>query len=101
MSTYFAIQTLDKPGHAQLRADVRAEHLVYLKAHVRRLAAAGGLLEDDGVATAGGGILLIEATDRADAERFAHEDPYAKAGLFQSITVTRWRKAFFDGQCLV
>jgi uncharacterized protein YciI len=101
MSTYFAIQTLDKPGHSQMRADMRAEHLVYLKANVHRLVAAGGLLEDDGASTAGGGILLIEATDRADAERFANEDPYAKAGLFQSITVTRWRKAFVDGKSFV
>ena len=100
MSMYFAIQTIDKPGHAHMRADLRATHLDYLKANVRRLQAAGALLDDEGNAGAGG-ILLIEAEDRADAERFAAQDPYALGGLFQSVTVTRWRKAFFDGQCLV
>lgn len=100
MPIYFAIQTIDKPGHAQLRADLRAAHLDYLKAHQPRLQAAGALLEDDG-STGAGGILLVAAEDRADAEQFAAQDPYALGGLFQSVTVTRWRKAFFDGQCLV
>ena len=42
-----------------------------------------------------------DVADRAVAERFIAGDPYTKAGLFQSVTVTRWRKAFFDGRCLV
>ncbi|WP_326533976.1 YciI family protein [Pseudorhodoferax sp.] len=99
-TVYFAIQTTDKPGHAHIRADVRPAHLQYLKAHVHRFVAAGALLEDDG-SPGTGGILLIAATDRADAERFAAEDPYTLAGLFETVKVTRWRKAFFDGQCLV
>lgn len=96
----YAIQSIDKPGHTQLRADKRPEHLAYLKSHVARLIAAGGLLEDD--ATGGkGGIILLDTDDRAEAERFAAEDPYTLAGLFEKVTITRWRKAFLDGQCLL
>lgn len=96
----YAIITQDKPDHAALRAEVRSAHLDYLKANVTLLIAAGALLHDDG-STGEGGILLVDTDDRAVAERFIAGDPYTKAGLFQSVTVTRWRKAFFDGRCLV
>ena len=96
----FAIVTQDKPNSAHLRAEVRAVHVEYLKKHQKMLIAAGGLLEDDG-SSGPGGILLVDTDDRAVAERFLAEDPFTKAGLFEKATVTRWRKAFFDGKCLL
>jgi hypothetical protein len=96
----YAIQTLDKPGTADLRASTRPAHLDYLKAHQHLLLAAGALINDDGTG-GNGGILLVDTDDRAVAERFINEDPFTKAGLFEKVTVTRWRKAFFDGKCLV
>ena len=60
----------------------------------------GALLHDDG-STGEGGILLVDTDDRAVAERFIADDPYTKAGLFEKVLVTRWRKAFFDGKALV
>lgn len=96
----YAILTQDKPGTAQLRADKRAAHLEYLTAHQHLLLAAGALIEDDG--TGGkGGILIVDTDDRQEAERFIANDPFTKAGLFEKVTVTRWRKAFFDKQRLV
>jgi len=96
----YAILTQDKPGTAQLRADTRATHLEYLTAHKDLLLAAGALIEDDG--TGGkGGILIVDTDDRQEAERFIANDPFTKAGLFEKVTVTRWRKAFFDKQRLV
>jgi uncharacterized protein YciI len=96
----YAIQTQDKPGSAELRAAHRPAHLEYLTANARMLLAAGALIDDGG--TGGhGGILLIDTEDRAEAERFIADDPFTKAGLFDSITVTRWRKAFFDGKRLL
>ncbi|MFO1319124.1 MAG: YciI family protein [Burkholderiales bacterium] len=96
----YAIQTVDKPGSAEIRAATRPAHLDYLKAHQHLLLAAGALIDDDGTG-GNGGILLVDTDDRAAAERFIAEDPFTKAGLFQTVTVTRWRKAFFDGKCLV
>ena len=96
----FAIQTYDKPNHGHVRAETRAVHVEYLKKHQKMLIAAGGLLEDDGSAGAGG-ILLVDTEDRAVAEKFIAEDPFSLAGLFERVTVTRWRKAFFDGECLI
>ncbi len=96
----YAIQTADKPGSAALRASTRPAHLDYLKAHQHLLLAAGALIEDDGTGGSGG-ILLVDTDDRAVAERFIAEDPFTLAGLFEKVTVPRWRKAFFDGKCLV
>ena len=96
----YAIQTTDKPGHGHVRAEVRAKHLEYLTAHQHLLLAAGALINDDGSGGAGG-ILLVDTDDRSEAQRFIAEDPFSKAGLFEKVTVTRWRKAFFDGKRLV
>ena len=96
----YAIQTTDKPGTADLRLRERPAHLEYLSANQHLLLAAGALIEDDG--TGGkGGILLVDTDDRAVAEKFIADDPFTKAGLFEKVTVTRWRKAFFDGRKLV
>ena len=43
----------------------------------------------------------MDTDDRAEAERFIAEDPFTKAGLFQSVTVVRWRKAFFNRERLI
>ena len=91
----YAIQTKDKPGHGDLRAEVRAVHLDYLEANKDMLLAAGAVIEDDG-SGGHGGIIILEVDDRAAAEAFIAGDPFTKAGLFESVTVTRWRKAYFN-----
>jgi uncharacterized protein len=96
----YAIVTQDKPDHAHIRAQARPAHLDYLTANQHKLLAAGALIDDDG--TGGhGGILIIDTDDRAEAERFIADDPFSKAGLFEKVTVTRWRKAFFNKQRLL
>ena len=96
----YAIQTVDKPGTAALRVETRPAHLEYLVRHQHLLLAAGALIDDDG--TGGkGGILLIDTDGREEADRFIAEDPFTKAGLFEEVTVTRWRKAFFDKKRLI
>ena len=96
----YAIQTVDKPGTAELRASTRASHVEYLTRNKDKLLAAGALIDDDG--TGGhGGLPIVDTDDRAEAERFIAEDPFTKAGLFQKVTVTRWRKAFFNKERLI
>ena len=96
----YVIRTKDKPGHASLRAETRAEHLKYLEAHKGKLLAAGALLSDDGK-EATGGLLIVDVENRKSAEAFIADDPFTKAGLFAKISVKRWRKAFFNyANCL-
>lgn len=87
----FALYCVDKAGHGQTRADNRPAHLDYLKANLDRILLAGPLLGDDGTSVLGS-LLVIEADDRAAAEAFAAGDPYAKAGLFESVTIKAFKK---------
>ncbi|MDE0595903.1 MAG: YciI family protein [Akkermansiaceae bacterium] len=96
----FAIITTDKPGCEQVRVEHQTAHKKYLDDNKHRLLAAGAMLRDDAV-TAHGGILLVDTDNREEAEEFVRNDPFSKAGLFESLMITRWRKAFFDGERLV
>ncbi len=96
----YVIITTDKLGSLERRNELRAEHLDYLTSHQAKLLAAGAQIDDDG--TGGhGGVIIVDTDDRSEAQAFIDNDPFTKGGLFDSITVTRWRKAFFDGKKLV
>ncbi len=96
----YVVLTKDKPNSLDLRNKVRGEHLEYLDANKAALLAAGAMIEDDG--TSGyGGVLIVDTDDRATAEAFIENDPFTKAGLFESVTVSRWRKAFFNYERLI
>ena len=91
---FFIVLTTDKPDSAQVRADNRPEHIAYLESFGEKLVAGGATLSDDGESMTGS-FLLIDVEDRAAAEDFANNDPFAKAGLFAKTEIRRWRKVFF------
>ena len=80
----------DKPNASALRAGARAEHLAYIGAHQAQVKIAGPFLSDDGQ-TMLGSLIIVEAHDLAAARTFAASDPYALAGLFQSVEIKPWR----------
>jgi uncharacterized protein YciI len=96
----YIIQFLDKPDSGHVRAERRPQHLEYLDANKDKLLAAGSLLDDDG-SGGHGGIIIVDTDDRGEAERFIANDPYSRAGLFETVTVTRWRKAFYNFERLI
>jgi hypothetical protein len=87
----FMIYCQDKPGHGEVRAANRNAHLSYLEGFMKNVVVAGPLLTEDS-ATMIGSLLLMEFPSRAEAETFSAGDPYRKAGLFQNVTITPWRK---------
>ncbi len=89
---HFVIYCLDKPGHANVRQENRPAHVEYLKGSVDRIVAAGPLLNDE--AGMIGSTLIMKFDDRDEAEAWAAGDPYAKAGLFASVSITPWKKVF-------
>jgi hypothetical protein len=89
----FMIYCIDKPGHAEVRAANRPAHVDHLTRHERQLVVAGPLLSPDGLAMIGS-LIVLDADDRAAAEAFVAADPYTGAGLFQSVTITPYRKVF-------
>jgi uncharacterized protein len=90
----YVLYCLDRPGQGGLRAEHRAAHLEYLNRHADKISAAGPLLGEDGNAMIGS-LLIFEVGSRKEVEDFAAGDPYAKAGLFQSATITPWRRVLW------
>lgn len=94
----FIIETFDKPNHQSVRQAHRPAHLVFLEQHKRLLLACGAKLADDG-SDLGGGLYVVALDSREEAQRFIEADPFHAAGLFERVTLTRWRKAYVDGHC--
>lgn len=92
----FAISCTDKPGSLELRLATRPAHIEHLKAEAGRILLGGPVL--DAAGNPCGSLLVVEAADRAEAEAFAAADPYAKAGLFESVAIRPYRVVFKDGQ---
>lgn len=91
---FFIVVATDKPDAASIRAENRPVHLEYLQSFGAQVVAGGATLTDDGDAVTGS-FLLVDMADRAAAEAFAANDPFAKAGLFESVEIRRWRKVIF------
>ena len=79
----------DKAGALDVRLENRSAHVEYLKStdHVHL---AGPLIDADGGMC--GSMIVLDVPDMAAAEAWAANDPYAKAGLFSSVTLTEWKK---------
>jgi len=90
----FSIHCVDKTDEGlALRKANRPAHLEYLEANIDKVKFAGPTLTDDGQ-TPTGSLILIEAADRSEAEAFAAGDPYAKAGVFESVTIKATRQVY-------
>ena len=89
----YSLYCTDKPGSLEVRLGNRPAHLAYLEGLGDRLITAGPLLADDGQ-TPCGSLVIIEGADKADAEAVAAGDPYAAAGLFESVVIRPWRRVF-------
>lgn len=85
----FALMTKDKPGALQTRMDNREAHLAYI-AETGVVEMAGPVLDDDGQMC--GSLIVLEVADLAAAQAWADDDPYAKAGLFEAVTLRAWKK---------
>ena len=79
----------DKPDHLQTRLDNRAAHLEHIQTS-GVVEMAGPFLAPDGGMT--GSLLVLNVDTLAQAQAWAKADPYAKAGLFASVTLSEWKK---------
>ncbi|MGH6872094.1 MAG: YciI family protein [Rhizomicrobium sp.] len=87
----FVLTAIDKPDALELRMATRAAHFEYAKqTGVIRM---GGPFLDAGGDMAGS-LIIFEAADPDAAKAWAANDPYAKAGLFASSDVRRWKLTF-------
>lgn len=84
-----ALICIDKPDHLQTRIDNRPAHLEHIKTS-GIVEMAGPFLDADGAMIGSLVILTVETMD--EAKVWAEADPYAKAGLFESVTIREWKK---------
>lgn len=84
-----ALIARDKPGALQVRLDNRAAHLAYIE-ETGCVAEAGPLLDQDG--NMAGSLVILDVDSMAAGEDWAANDPYAKAGLFETTDLVTWKK---------
>ncbi len=85
----FALICLDRPNALQTRVDNRAAHLDHIRT--------SGVVEQAGpfIDAAGqmcGSLIVLDVPSKAEADAWAAADPYARAGLFQSVMIQEWKK---------
>ena len=85
----FALITKDNDGALQTRLDNRDAHLGYIK-ETGIVEMAGPFLDAEG--TMCGSLIILEVDNMEAAQIWADNDPYNKAGLFQSVTLQEWKK---------
>ncbi|KAF0175775.1 MAG: hypothetical protein FD162_342 [Rhodobacteraceae bacterium] len=83
-----ALICIDKPGHLQTRLDNRAAHLAHIEAS--GVVEMAGPFLNDGQMT--GSLVVLNVDTLEQAQAWAAADPYAKAGLFESVRITEWKK---------
>jgi len=82
----YAFVLMDRPDGAALRQRVRPEHKAYLAQVASRIAFAGPLLHDDGVAMLGS-LLAIDFDTREGAMAWLADEPFTRAGLYGATSV--------------
>ena len=85
----FALIARDKPGALDIRMTNRAAHLDYI-AQTGVVAQAGPLLDHEDQMC--GSLVILDVPDKPAAEAWAAADPYARAGLFETVDLIAWKK---------
>jgi len=89
---FFVALCMDKPGHVDTRLSTRPAHLAFLEAAGGKVRLGGPFLDPAGEKPIGS-LLILECDNEAEARALLAGDPYAKAGLFESVDVKPWRRA--------
>lgn len=92
----YLIYALDYANQSDVREKLRDAHRHHLKHIGNKLMASGALLGEDG-STVIGGVSLLDTDDLKEAEKFADDDPYTKAGIRKEVKILKWRKRWWDG----
>ena len=90
----FSVHALDHPDSAAKRQAVHADHVAHLKSAKDQgvtIVVGGPLVADDGK-TSIGSLMVLEAPDRASAEKFNNADPFAKNGIWAKVEIQRFDK---------
>ena len=88
---HYVIHCLDYPGAIQRRLDHYDAHKAYLGAAVIKTVISGPLMADDET-TMIGSCFVVEAAGLDEVRAFNAADPFAKAGLWQTVSIRPFLK---------
>ena len=85
----YCLICMDRPEGQDLRLANRPDHLAYVQ-ETLGVIVAGPFLSEDGE-TMIGSLIVLDVETLEEAESWAHNDPYAKAGLFDRVEIHHWK----------
>lgn len=86
---FYAVICKDNPGQLEVRKANREAHLAYIS-ETGVVAQAGPFLDDAGDMC--GSLVILDVADLDAAKTWAAGDPYAKAGLFENVSIQPWKR---------
>tara|TARA_E500000331_G_scaffold288756_1_gene284294 strand:+ start:14 stop:646 length:633 start_codon:yes stop_codon:yes gene_type:complete len=87
---YFA-WGINKPGVKEQRTALIHAHWDFIAKYDDSLIARGPVMDKDNLGEVIGSIHIVDVPDATAAETFVHDEPFARAGLFEDIIVERFR----------
>jgi len=93
----FLVNARDKANSLPLRLETRSDHLSWAAQYVDRIAMAGPVFSDNGE-TMAGSTFVISFDSLSAAQDWALQDPYAQAGLFETVEVVPFNWSIGDGK---
>jgi uncharacterized protein len=87
---FVMLYAVDKPGQQELRTSLKQQHSARLNegAAGLRLLLSGPLLDEAGREIGSLGVLEAKSCDQVAT--YLSEDPYVKAGLFETVVIREW-----------
>ncbi len=92
----FILNARDKAGALDIRMANRPAHLDWAKGFADKIRMAGPVFAEDGE-TFAGSVFVMEMESLAEMEAWAAADPYAKAGLFETVEIKHFAWLIGDG----
>jgi uncharacterized protein YciI len=88
----FSVFTLDSPDATDKRKAAHGAHVAHLKKAMDygvTITVGGPLVSDDG-STSIGSLMVLDAPDRATAEKFNRADPFHQNGVWGKVEIRRF-----------
>ncbi len=86
----FVITAIDGPDAKAKRGQVAEAHHMFQSMVMDRYVARGPMFDDDGIELIGS-LMIMEYPDRAGCDAFWSSEPLNHAGVFEDVTIERWR----------
>lgn len=86
----YAVICIDKENSENLRLENRTGHIAHLKTVKDNMLLAGPFLNEAGRMC--GSLLVFNDLSQEEINNWLEQDPYSKAGLFQSVEVKPFKR---------